>query len=132
AVDSDGEVLPSALDGSQGVRNAAWVLDEVWADGEIVEVPIEERANAVGGGAHDGLLVHVEAGVDDAGQARAPVERLDDAVVTRIPAPADELGTRGAVQVHDALHPRAHPRRAVEGDRHELRRVLPAFQVLEA
>ena len=44
--------------------------DEVRPDREAVELPLEERAHGVGWRADDRLLVHVEAGVDQAGDAR--------------------------------------------------------------
>ena len=45
--------------------NTPGMGDKPIAQDQVVQVPLEERAHGVLRGCHDGLFVHVEAGVDD-------------------------------------------------------------------
>src|SRR5262245_25321261 len=86
------------------------------ADGEAVDAPIREGGKRLARRTHDGLLVDVEAGVEDERDARELAVALDKVPVQGIAVAADDLRTRRAVDMHDGGHPRAPRLAHVEGD----------------
>src|SRR4029453_3280242 len=70
---------------------AARVRYVVFPDDESVEVGAQEGVDPVAGAAHDRFLVHVEAGVDQAGNTRQLLVLGDDVVVGGIDGAAYEL-----------------------------------------
>ena len=101
-------------------RRARRVFEQEIADGEIIQTAVEKSANRIPGAAHDGLFVHVEAGVDHAGQAGDLPVLIHDPVVAWIRLPVYELRPRSSIHVDHRGAALLHPGCAVEGDRHEL------------
>ena len=63
--------------------------------GQPVQLAVKERSHPVPRGAHDRLLVHVEAGVDDAREAREFLVLGQDVVVAGVDFALDQLRAGG-------------------------------------
>src|SRR5207249_1089710 len=92
-------------------------------DGEIVQVPEQESTHRIVRRANDWLLVHVETGIDQSGDAGAGVVTFKDFVKTAVRLFAHELRSRRAIDVYGGGALAFHLLGAVEGDGHELGRL---------
>src|SRR5262249_52310517 len=108
------------------------MLHQVSPDGEAVELALKECANSIGRRANNGLLVHVEACIDHARYAGEPLIFLKDPVILGIGFTPDELGASRSIDVDGRRAIFSHPVGAVEGDSHELSRVLGAGKTMVA
>src|SRR4051812_43528350 len=93
------------------------------ADAEAIDALLDESANRLGRRPNDGLLVHVEARIEDERNTGECVVGADELVVQRVRLATYELRARGPVHMHDSRNALAPFRLYVVRDRHELRSV---------
>ena len=97
----------------------------------MVDAPIDQCLHRFAGATDDGLFVHVEAGIEDEGDAGEAVVLVDERPVLDIAVAPHQLRPRRAVDMHHRGNPRLPVLFHVERDGHELRRVPPRVDVLE-
>ena len=110
---ADGEI------GEFTAAPSAGLLQKETADGQCVHARSIEAANGVGGAAHDRLAFDVERRVEDAGNAGATVERVDERPESRVHLTPDRLRARRAIARYAAQ------RRSPTPDRESPRRPSP-------
>src|SRR5690554_517533 len=108
------------------------VPDKERADGEIIQRSLQKRPHRVLWCVHNGLFVHVETGIDQAGNTTDLLVFLEDVVIAGIHLAADQLRSRGAVDVDRCRTVVPHELGAIESDGHEFRAMLGAADVVIA
>jgi hypothetical protein len=82
-----------------------------------------ERFHGICGSAYDGLLMNIEAGIDDSGQSGTLSIFFDNSIKAWIIFFMNKLRPCRAIHMDDRRTALSHPIGAVERDRHESRGV---------
>ena len=102
------------------------------ADGEVVEIALQKSPDGVAWRVDDGLFMHVETGVNDGWNTAQSIVFLDDTVEAGVGVCPHQLRARRAIDMHCGRTGTLHKIGAVKRDRHKLRRMFCAINVVVA
>ena len=108
------------------------MLQEIISQRQIIQPTVLKRPQSIGGAANDWLLMQIETRIDKAGDTRQLQVFMQNLVVAGVARLLDDLWPGRAVYMNDSRTMLLHPAGTVKGNRHELRRVPGAVQVVVA